>query len=105
MALLLEDGDVLLVAPIAVDGEEVWSVVVELGDVLDVELLGYVLGAVSVETLVLGYDDVVVELVDEGELVVSLVLGLELGLVDAVVFRFPLVVSVVVLGLDELVLP
>jgi hypothetical protein len=34
------------------------------------------------------------------------VLGLELGLVEAVVFKLPLVVSVVVLGLVvELVLP
>jgi hypothetical protein len=105
----------------------------ELGDVLDVELLGEVLLSVdaareasvlellgSVEVLELGLEEVVelgdvdvvpyvelvpavddvvsVELVELG--LVELGLELDVGPVDDVVFRLPLVFSFVVLGLE-----
>jgi hypothetical protein len=82
------------------------------------ELLGYVLLELEVSagvvSLVLGdvdmpYEEPValeVELVAPVELVVSVELKLEPGLVAAVVFRLPLVFSFVVLGLElELVVP
>lgn len=92
-----------LVAPIVLEGEvlgDVGDVSVELLDIVrsvdaardgSVELLGVLVeSGVDVAVLELGAEDTpYVELVPDGEV--------ELGLVDAVVFRLPLVVSVVVL--------
>ena len=121
-----------LVAPIVLLLElRVGSVLVESGEVLAVELelpgVLVVLVLVSVEVVLDGYvllrGYVLLELSDgDGyvllvpgvvllpyvpvELEVLLVPGLDVGSVDAVVFRLPLVFSFVVLGLVlELVLP
>ena len=113
----------LLVAPIVLVEELCSDVGDGLVSVLAVELvlLGYVLvlGSVARDVVsdeLLGYALLVLEKSDDG--VVLLVLGdvalvsygelvalvvsveLEVGLVDAVVFKLPLVVSFVVLGLD-----
>ena len=93
-----------LVAPIVLEGEVLGDVSVELLGIVrsvdaardgSVELLDVLVeSGVDVAVLELGAEDTpYVELVPDGEV--------ELGLVDAVVFRLPLVVSVVVLWVDR----
>jgi hypothetical protein len=99
-----------LVAPIVLLLElRVGSVLVESGEVLAVELVlpGYVLLVLSgVDGYVLLVPGVVLLPYVPVDVEVLLVPGLDVGSVDAVVFRLPLVFSFVVLGLVlELVLP
>jgi hypothetical protein len=107
-SVLVESGEVLAVE-LVLPGVLVVLVLVSVAVVLDgyVLLRGYVLLELSdVDGYVLLVPGVVLLPYVPVELEVLLVPGLDVGSVDAVVFRLPLVFSFVVLGLVlELVLP
>jgi hypothetical protein len=107
-SVLVESGEVLAVE-LVLPGVLVVLVLVSVAVVLDgyVLLRGYVLLELSdVDGYVLLVPGVVLLPYAPVELEVLLVPGLDVGSVDAVVFRLPLVFSFVVLGLVlELVLP